>query len=387
MDTLELLELIEKSEDSHTQFKERFESIDALAAEICAFSNSNGGDIIVGVSDDGDIIGLDKYEIQKLNEWVSNTCSQKIDPQVNVTTQNIKYLDRLVMVSSVPMGPNKFYMANGKDIWVKVGADKRRAKREEIQRLLQSSGHLYADEMPVENTNLSDFDIDLFKSFYEHRTDEQLTDLDIPLEKLMSNLKLMSNGKLTLAGLLAFGKKPEEKKPQFVVKAVLFPGNSSAVSEYKDSRDISGNILEIFDGGRSFLINNLRWLQEDQNFNTIGILEIPKIALEEALINAIVHRNYFISSNIRIFIFDNRVEIISPGALPNTIDVESIKIGIHIERNPIIVSMLKDFEDIPYRGIGTGIHRILHECKNAGIIVEFIEEKGAEQFKVIFHRN
>ena len=387
MDTLELLELIEKSEDSHTQFKERFESIDALAAEICAFSNSNGGDIIVGVSDDGDIIGLDKYEIQKLNEWVSNTCSQKIDPQVNVTTQNIKYLDRLVMVISVPMGPNKFYMANGKDIWVKVGADKRRAKREEIQRLLQSSGHLYADEMPVENTNLSDFDIDLFKSFYEHRTDEQLTDLDIPLEKLMSNLKLMSNGKLTLAGLLAFGKKPEEKKPQFVVKAVLFPGNSSAVSEYKDSRDISGNILEIFDGGRSFLINNLRWLQEDQNFNTIGILEIPKIALEEALINAIVHRNYFISSNIRIFIFDNRVEIISPGALPNTIDVESIKIGIHIERNPIIVSMLKDFEDIPYRGIGTGIHRILHECKNAGITVEFIEEKEAEQFKVIFHRN
>jgi predicted HTH transcriptional regulator len=118
MDTLELLELIEMGEDSQTQFKERFESIDALAAEICAFSNSNGGDIIVGVSDDGDITGLEKDEIQKLNEWVSSTCSQKIDPQVNVTTRNIKYKDRIVMVISVPMGPNKFYMANGKDIWV-----------------------------------------------------------------------------------------------------------------------------------------------------------------------------------------------------------------------------------------------------------------------------
>ena len=387
MDTLELLELIEMGEDSQTQFKERFESIDALAAEICAFSNSNGGNIIVGVSDDGDITGLKKDEIQKLNEWVSNTCSQKIDPQVNVTTQNIKYLDRIVMVISVPIGANKFYMANGKDIWVKVGADKRRAKREEIQRLLQSSGHLYADEMPVENTNLSDFDTDLFKSFYEHRVHEKLEKLDIPLEKLMSNLKLMVDGKLTLAGLLAFGKKPEEKKPQFVIKAVLFPGNSPAVSKYKDSRDISGNIAKTFEASRSFLINNLRMIQKDQHFNTTGILEIPQIALEEALINAIVHRNYFISSNIRIFIFDNRVEIISPGALPNTIDVESIKIGIHIERNPILVSMLKDFEDIPYRGIGTGIHRILHECENAGITVDFIEEKEAEQFKVIFHRN
>lgn len=355
MDTSELLELIEKGEDSQTQFKERFESIDALAAEICAFSNSNGGNIIVGVSDDGEIIGPKKENIKKLNEWVSSTCSQKIDPQVNVTTQNIKYQDKIVIVISVPMGSNKFYMANGKDIWVKIGADKRRAKREEIQRLLQSSGHLYADEMPVEN--------------------------------LMSNLKLMGDDKLTLAGLLVFGKKPEEKRPQFVIKAVLFPGNSPAVSEYKDSRDISGNIPKIFEAGRSFLINNLRWVQKDQHFNTTGILEIPQIALEEALINAIVHRNYFISSNIRIFIFDNRVEIINPGVLPNTVNVESIKMGIHIERNPILVSLLKDLEGIPYRGIGTGIQRIMHECKNAGITVDFIEEKENEQFKVIFHRN
>lgn len=387
MDTLELLELIQKGEDSQTQFKERFESIDSLAAEICAFSNSNGGNIIVGVSDDGEIIGLNNEEIRKLNEWVSNTCSQKIDPQVNVTTQNIKYLDRIVMVINVPMGPNKFYIANGKDIWVKVGADKRRAKREEIQRLLQSSGHLYADEIPVENTNLNDLDIELIKSFYEHRMNKTLEELEIPLEKILSNLKLMKDGKLTLAGLLIFGKRPEEKKPQFVIKAVSFPGNSPDVDEYKDSKDISGNISKIFEGGISFIVNNLRKIQKDQHVNTIGILEIPLIALEEALINAIVHRNYFISSNIRIFVFDNRVEIISPGALPNTVSVESMKVGIHIERNPIIVSMLKDIENIPYRGIGTGVQRILRECENAGITVDFIEEKESEQFKVIFFRS
>jgi ATP-dependent DNA helicase RecG len=77
METSELLELIEKGEDSQTQFKERFESIDVLAAEICAFSNSNGGNIIVGVSDDGEITGLAKEEIHKLNGWMSGTCSQK----------------------------------------------------------------------------------------------------------------------------------------------------------------------------------------------------------------------------------------------------------------------------------------------------------------------
>lgn len=386
MDTLGLIELIEKGEDSETQFKERFDSIDSLAAEICAFSNSNGGNILVGVSDDGEIIGLSIEDVKKLNQWVSNACSQKIDLQVSVTTQNIKYIDKIVMVINVPMGTNKPYMANGKDIWVKVGSDKRRAKREEIQRLLQSSGHLYADEMPVDNTNLSDLDLDLFKAFYENRTDEKFEDIDIHLEKVMSNLKLMTNGKLTLAGLLVFGKKPEERKPQFIIKAVSFFGNSATGGEYKDSRDISGNVPKIFEAGRAFLINNLRKIQKGQHFDTTGILEIPIIALEEALINAIVHRDYFISSNIRIFIFDDRIEIVSPGTLPNTVNVESMKMGIHIERNPILVSLLKDIKEIPYRGIGTGVQRILRECKNAGINVDFVDEKDAEQFKVIFYR-
>jgi ATP-dependent DNA helicase RecG len=387
MDTLELIELIEKEEDSQTQFKERFDSIDSLAAEICAFSNSNGGNILVGVAKNGDVTGLSKEEIQKLNQWVSNTCSQKIDPQVSVTTQNTKYMDKIVVHINVPMGTNKPYMANGKDIWVKVGSDKRRAKREEIQRLLQSSGHLYADEMPVDNTDLRDIDLELFRSFYEKRTGEKFEDLDIPLEKVMLNLKLIANGKLTLVGLLVFGKKPQEKKPQFVIKAVSFYGDSPAGNKYRDSRDIGGNIPKMFDAGRLFLINNLRKLQKNQHFDTSGIPEIPIMVLEEALINAIVHRNYFLSSNIRIFIFNNRVEIISPGTLPNTVSVESMKMGIHIERNPILVSLLKDFEGVPYRGIGTGVQRIISECKNAGIKVDFINETEAEQFKVIFYRN
>ncbi len=386
MDISELLECIEKGEDSQTQLKESFKSIDALAAEIAALSNSNGGSIIVGVSDDGVIKGLSRDEIQKLNEWISNTCSQKIDPPVNVSTQIIKLHGKNILIVDVPMGPNKFYMANGKDIWVKVGADKRRAKREEIQRLLQSSRHLFADEMPVEGTDIKDMNMHLFKSFYQRRTHEELDQSIIPIKDLLTNLKLFVNDELTLAGLLAFGWKPEEKRPQFSIKAVLFPGTSPSATNYKDSRDIIGNIPIMFDGARSFLVNYLRWLQEDQDFNTVGILEIPQIALEEALINAIVHRNYFISSNIRIFIFSDRVEIISPGCLPNTISVESIKVGVHIERNPILVSMLKDIEAIPYRGIGTGILRIIQECKKAGIKVDFVEEKQNEQFRVIFHR-
>jgi len=149
---------------------------------------------------------------------------------------------------------------------------------------------------------------------------------------------------------------------------------------------MTGTIPQLYRASMAFLINNLRMVQGDQGFNTLGILEIPRVALEEAVINALVHRNYYISSNIRIFIFDDRVEIKSPGRLPNTLTVESIKYGIHIERNPVIVSLLRDLEGIPYRGIGTGVQRIQRECDEQGVKVEFQNLEQEEQFSVVFYR-
>ncbi|MGD9155043.1 MAG: ATP-binding protein, partial [Bacillota bacterium] len=143
MNSRELLDRIRLGEDSQTQFKEKFTSPDALAAEIVAFANTKGGRILVGVTDWGELQGLTGNEIAALNQMISNVCSQKIDPNIAVTTENVACEDRVVVLITVPLGPNKFYMANGSDVWVKVGADKRRAKREELQRLLQESARLY----------------------------------------------------------------------------------------------------------------------------------------------------------------------------------------------------------------------------------------------------
>ncbi|NPV74497.1 MAG: transcriptional regulator [Pelotomaculum sp.] len=381
------MELIKKGEDSQMQFKERFTGPNALAAEICAFANSQGGKILVGVTDQGDITGLSMEEVHRLNQWISNACSQQIDPPVNVLTENILYGERIVVVITVPLGRNKFYMANGRDIWVKVGADKRRARREEIQRLLQESGNLYAEEMPVEESSMLDLDLDFFKEFYQKRAGESIDSLEITLDVLLTNMRLLKDGKCTLAGLLLFGKNPEERRPAFIIKAISFTGNDPAGVLYRDSRDLTGNIARLFLSGMAFLKNNLRMVQGEQGFNSVGCLEIPEVALEEALINAILHRNYFLASNIRLFVFDDRVEIISPGSLPNTLRVETIKHGIHVERNPIMASLVRDIKEIPYRGAGTGIQRIIRACKEAGIRVEFINNEEGEQFKVIFYRD
>lgn len=351
-----------------------------------AFSNSEGGTILVGVSDSGVIVGLDRLQVQRLNQDISNACSQKIDPPISVATKNIVRGDKIVVAIEVPRGVNKFYLANRRDVWVKVGADKRRASREEMQRLLQESSNLFADEGIVEGTSLSDLDLREFRDLYERRTRESFDELDIPVERLLENMKLMAHGRCTLAGLLLFGKKPQNRRPSCIVKAVSFVGNDPAGDQYRDSRDMTGTIPQLYRASMAFLINNLRMVQGDQGFNTLGILEIPRVALEEAVINALVHRNYYISSNIRIFIFDDRVEIKSPGRLPNTLTVESIKYGIHIERNPVIVSLLRDLEGIPYRGIGTGVQRIQRECDEQGVKVEFQNLEQEEQFSVVFYR-
>jgi len=388
MDVIDLLETIESGEDSQTQFKEIFTSSDALAAEISAFANSQGGKIIVGVKDNGEIIGLEKDELKSLNLMVSNVCSQKIEPPITVTTENIKYKDKIVVVITVPKGPNKFYIANGRDIWVKVGADKRKASRDELRRLLQESFNMFADEQRIEGTNIESLEMGLVEEFIQNRTGEGIENLPkSAIETLLHNMKIISGGQCTLAGLLLFGKKENQVLAQYKISAVSWYGNDLAGTEYGDSEDIRGNALVLYKEGMAFLKRQLRKVQRGQNFNSLGVLEVPEIALQEALINAIVHRDYYIQSNIRLFVFDNRVEIISPGVLPNTLTVETIKSGVHVARNPIILSHIKDIKGIPYRGIGTGVARIIKSCSEASVAVDFYNEIEKNQFKVVFERD
>ncbi len=379
-----LAETVRKGEDSRTQFKLRFNSADALGSEISAMANSEGGLILVGVSDKGEIIGIE--DLRGLNQLISNTCSQKIEPPVSVITENIIHKDKRVVIITVPRGANKPYAVNKHDFWIKVGADKRRASREELRRLMQASGALYADEMPVPDTAISDADMYFFHRFYEENYGISIEETGLSTEKAMTNLKLAKGEHLTLAGLLLFGKRPEIIRPKYLVKAVAFAGNDITDTEYLDSEDMGGPLSVVFKNSMGFLKRSLRKQQKGQGFNSLGILEIPEIAMEEALVNALIHRDYFVNSGVRLFVFDKRVEIISPGRLPNTVTSENIRYGIQIARNPILLSFVSKLR-IPYRGIGSGVMRMISECRKSGIPTpEFVENREANFFKVIFAR-
>ena len=381
METTELIELLSRGEDSRQQFKTDMNNADALAAEIVAFSNSVGGRVFIGVNDDGSVRGLSGADVTRLNQLISNVASQCVLPAVNPITENVLHPAGTVLVLSVAEGVNKPYMDKNGAIWVKSGSDKRRAtSREELQRLFQQAGLVHADETPVSGLSAGDIDMPYFETFFQQQFGEPLTQHNQPLPQLLTNMNLMNQGRLNVAGSLLFAKAPQYALPAFIVKAVAFVGTDIENQRYIDSRDITGKLADVFQQTLGFIVANTRAAQGEQGFNSQGQSEIPRIVWEELVANALIHRDYFISAPVRVLVFADRVEIISPGHLPNNLTIENVKAGNSNMRNPILASFAAKL--LPYRGLGSGLLRAWRAWPQ----IELIDDRAGNLFKVIVAR-
>ncbi len=377
----DLHQTLKKGEDSQQQFKQAISNGNALAAEMVAFSNSQGGKLFIGVNDHGDIVGIPDEQLPILNQLVANTASQSVRPPINPMTENIVTDKGLVMVITVPAGVNKPYMDAQGFFWVKSGSDKRRVTaREEIQRMYQSANLIHADVTPVAGMHIDALDRDYFNQFVLKQYGDLPEDMELSCGQLLTNMNLMQGDEFNIAGALLFSKMPSVKLPVFIVKAVAYPGCDIHLDTYIESRDITGKLESVFNEALAFLLRQLRRVQNQQNVNSEGQLEISKTALEELLINALIHRDYFISAPIRLFVFDDRIEMISPGHLPNNLTIEHIKNGNSNIRNPVLASFAAKI--LPYRGLGNGIRRALKAYPD----IEFVDDRDGNLFKVMIKR-
>lgn len=381
METLELLNIINTGETSRVQFKELLDNQDSIAAEMIAMSNSKGGVILFGIKDKtGDIVGLDYQQLQSIGNRLATIATELVKPQIFITTEVVHFDEPSlnVLVVYIEEGIAKPYKDKNGTIWVKQGGDKRKLidNNEQI-RLFQQSGIVYVDEMIIPNTSIDDIDKPKVDSYLRKIHDSEI---EISDELLYRNLNILKNDRLTLGGLLFFSKMPQRYRPAFCIKAVSFFGNDISGTDYRGSLDIIGTIPEMFEQGMGFFNTYLYQTQQDQNFNSVGILEISEIALEELLQNALTHRDYSKNSSIKILIFDDRVEIVSPGALPNSLTIENIKMGNAVVRNNLVVSYSSKL--MKYRGLGSGITRAMRGQPN----IELINDAEGEQFIVIIPR-
>lgn len=382
METTELIEILARGEDSKHQYKVNVHNVDSLAAEIVAFSNSGGGRIIIGVEDKGwTVSGLTIEDVSRLNQLISNAATQSVRPPVNPITENVNHPDGLVMVVTIPNGISKPYMDNSASIWVKSGSDKRKVtSREEIQRMFQTAGLLHGDEVPANGLSISDIDLSYFETFFQKEYSELLDDQELSISTIFNNMNLANAGNLNIAGALLFAKQAYFRLPAFIIKAVAYPGEEINVENYIDSRDIVGKLSDIFQQVISFITINIKQKQSDQTVNSTGEPEIPRIVFEELVANALIHRDYFITAPIRIFVFSNRIEIISPGHLPNNLTITNIKSGNSNIRNPILASFATKL--LPYRGLGNGVRRALKAYPN----IDFIDDRDNNLFIAIIKK-
>lgn len=323
MTPAELHQILARGEDSRHQFKRDFSNIDALAAELVAFANTCGGYLLIGVDDSGMVSGLSSADVARLNQLLSNAASQNVRPAINPLSSNLQTEHGLVMVVSVEQGLNKPYVDNQGRIWVKNGADKRRVTaREELQRLFQQAGLVCADAVPVAGSSVADIDAKALGEYFQRRFRQSPEQIGLATTRILENLGLASGDTPNLAGLLLFGLTPQRLCPAFDIKAVAFPGTVLHDRHYLDSEDIDGNLQEQYRRSLAFIKRNLHHVQRQQGFNTLGQLEVPEEVFEELLVNALIHRDYFVSASIRIMIFADRIELISPGHLPDVLDTE-----------------------------------------------------------------
>ncbi|MCG2829633.1 MAG: putative DNA binding domain-containing protein [Desulfobacteraceae bacterium] len=382
MNAIELLDIINTGETSKVQFKEKMSHPDSIAGEMIAMSNSMGGMILFGVKDKtGEIIGLSYEEIHRYSQNIGNYATNNIVPGIYIKTEIVSVDsngEKKILIVYIDEGINKPYKDLNRDVWVKQSSDKRRVTdNAEMLRIFQQGSHLLADEMEVYDTSIEDINQELFRDYFSKEFQATIEEKGLSFEQALKVKKVLRNDKLTLAGVLFFGKEPQTIKPGFCIKVVSFFGNSLGGNDYRSKpEDLIGTIPELFKKGMNFLESNLRYMQKGQNFNFIGILEISKNALVEILVNALIHRDYLKNAPTRIMIFDNSVEIISPGKLPNSLTVEEAMFGNPVIRNPQLVKF--SFHTMPFSGIGTGLIRALKEQPD----IEFINDVDGEQFIV-----
>ncbi len=383
MEALELLELIQKGESSAVQFKERLPHQDSLAQEMAAFSNSEGGLILVGVNDKtGALNGLSYDELQVTNRKLVEVASQQVFPPIIIRTETVNVDGNHIIVVDIKEGISKPYKDRLGSIYVKNGSDKRRVtSNDEISRLLQSSKAMFADELPIQGTTITDIDLDYYKSYINRKYNKTFDDLGIELRQSLENLNLLKDGNLTLAGLLFFSNNRHKIRPQFSIQCVAVNSTTIVGNNFNDYEPpFAGNIKQVFDQTISFIDRNLKKIPTGDSFNSQTVWEIPYEVFEELIVNSLVHRDYFINSTIKVFVYTDRIEIISPGKLPNSLTIDNITNGVSISRNPILQTIAQ--HTLPYKGLGTGIMRAISLYPS----IQFTNDTEQERFIIIIKR-
>ena len=364
----ELLEMIANGENSGIEFKRDVLANYQLAKELVAFSNLEGGMVLLGVDDDGTILGLTRNHLE---EWVMTTCRNKIRPGIIPFFETIRDVEfgKDVAIVRVPRGGDVHSQwHNNRNIYyIRVGSQSREPTPEELGRLFQQRGTFRAELRPISGASMADLDRRRFKDYFG-RIRQQIVPRDDDVagwQTLLANTEIVAEEGVTLSGMLLFGETPNRFLPQAGIDAVAFPETEKdyATNERKALRgpmtplmNRRGDVLEagLVDQALEFVKRNTPMNTSiDDGGRRVERPAYPVEAVREAVVNALIHRDYLLANtDIELAIYRDRLEIISPGKLPNGITPDRMRAGTRAARNQLLKDVMRDYGYLEHMGMG-----------------------------------
>ena len=393
----ELLDILRNGENSAVEFKRDVITPEQLAKELVAFSNFDGGMVLLGVEDDGTISGITR---PKLEEWVMTTCRDKIRPAIIPFYEVLRDLEpgKDVAVVKVPTGLNvqRVWHNNRHIDYIRVGTQSREPTTDELSRLFQQRGTFRAELRPVSGATFNDLDLRRLKDYFGRvrKQDDIPADDDLAgWQTLLLNTELMAEDGVTLSAVLLFGRNPSRFLPQSGIDAAAFPGTEkdyAAVERVK----LRGPLTPLMNEQAELVEAGLVEQAFDfvrRNTGTTATLEdgvrrkerpaYPPEAIREVMVNALIHRDYLLSAtDIELSVYSDRVEVISPGRLPNGITTTRMRAGCRAARNQLLKDVMRDYGYLEHMGLG--VPRKIVKCmlENNGTDPVLLEED--ERFTV-----
>lgn len=364
----ELLEIIRNGENSGVEFKRDEVDNQGLAKELVALSNLDGGMVLLGVEDNGTVFGLTRPH-GELEEWVMNTCRDKIRPPIIPFYELVRDIEPGKDIAIVRVTPGFKVLSrwhNGRnEYFIRVGTTSRDCAPEELERLFQNRGTLRPELRPVSGAKLADLDIRRLKDYFV-RVREQSVPADGDIEgwnKLLLNTEFIVEDGVTIAAVLLFGTNPNRFLPQAGIDAAAFPGEAKDYDAQERAKLRgamtplmgTGGIVEngLVEQALEFVRRNTSTTANLEGGQRVDRPTYPPEVLREAIVNALIHRDYLLSStDIELSIYSNRLEIISPGRLPNGITPERMLSGCRAARNQLIKDTMRDYKYLEHMGMG-----------------------------------
>ena len=394
----ELLEIIANGENSGVEFKRDEIRPEQLAKEIVALANFQGGRIILGVEDDGSITGIHR---DRLEEWVMNIIRDKIHPLMLPFYEEIKVDgEHTVAIITLPQGISKPYVVRdggAEKIYIRVGSTSQPATREQQMRLFELGGMLHTELLPVPRTDRSCLDDARLQNYLsDFIKDPELPPTPEAWEKRLLGLGFLveAGGRIycSIAGLVLFGKNPRAYLKQSGLRVFAFTSQNKEYDARLDTIlnaplvgrwDFTGDRKELIDGGiiERFSELTMPFLSReasapDSHFRREIAWLYPRDAVRELVVNALAHRDWTRSVDIEIAMYADRLEVISPGALQNTMTIEKMIAGQRSPRNTIIMEVLRDYGYVDFRGMGirTKVIPLMKKHNHAEPVFEATED-------------